>query len=405
MKKSGIHPEDVLGSGKLPLFLTSTFVYENAGDLNKQFQILLGWERPKKGEQKRYIYSRFDNPNVSLLEEEMVRIEEGTQAALAFPSGMSAIFTTVFSLLKPDQMIIYTKPVYGCTEDLFQKICLKFSIKTLSVDTSDVKKVERALIKHKSKVAMLFLETPANPNLRLSDISAISELARQYENSKKKIWVVVDNTFMGPVFQKPLTLGADIVIYSATKFLGGHSDLLGGMVLTKKEHDIEPIRFYRNITGPVISPLTCWLISRSLETLELRMKAQAQTASQIARFLANHPKVEKVLYPGLLSPPDPQYVIYEKQCLDPGSMISFYLKKSGEKTAFRFINRLKKIKNAVSLGGTESLIENPRTTTHLAVPLDILKASGVTVSMIRLSVGLEPTDVLINDLKSSLDRI
>lgn len=404
MIEAGLPAEIIMGAAKVPVFHNSNFVFPTAEKLKRHFEILLGRKRPRRDDKNKFIYSRFSNPNTYLLEKKLAILEKNAQAALAFPSGMSAIFTTVFSLLKPGQMILYTQPVYGCTEGLFQTICPKYGIKTQSIDMSCIKKVEKVIQKYQSAVAMLFIETPANPNLLLSDISVLSKLARKYESQKKKIWVVVDNTFMGPIFQKPFSLGADIVIYSATKFLGGHSDLVAGVVLAKNKEDIKPIKVYRDITGPTICPFNSWLITRSLETIEVRMQKQAQSAAQIAVFLANHPEVEKVIFPGLLKA-GTQYEIYKKQCLGPGSMVSFYLKNGSEKKSFRFLDRLKIFKLAVSLGGTESLAEHPKSTTHLAVPPAILKASGVTDAMIRLSIGLENPKDLITDLKRALSEI
>jgi methionine-gamma-lyase len=390
-------PKKVMDSVVLPPFFTSTYSAKTAEELAERFQILL---RKKKGEAG-FIYGRFGSPNSEMLENQFVDMEEEAKAALFFPSGMSAIFTSIFSL-NPGQIILYTNPVYGCTEELFHTICAKYGIKAVAVDTSDPGQVEQLLKKYGQKVGMLFIETPANPSLKLSDIGALAELARQYEKKSQKIWVVVDNTFMGPVFQKPFLHGADIVIYSATKFIGGHSDLIAGVVLTKTAGDIKSIKSFRDLSGPTIGPLTCFLISRSLETLELRMKKQAEVAQSVAEFLNQHSKVKVVIFPGLLSEGSLQSEIYRKQCLGPGSMISFYLKRGGRKAAFRLLNALKHFDIAVSLGGTHSHAEHPKSTTHAAVPLEKLKAGGVTESLIRLSIGTEDPTVLIGDLKRAL---
>lgn len=404
MIHTGFNPPDAYGSAKAPIVLTSTFPSTAPSTAEKQerrFKILAGWIKPKKGEEE-FIYSRFSNPNTRIVESKMTVLEEGAKAALAFPSGMSAITTTILALSKPGQVILYTQPIYGCTEDFFRTICKKFDINAISVDTSKLKKVEQVIQKYKDRAAMLFIETPANPNLRLSDIKALSDLARKYETKKKKIYLVVDNTFLGPVYQKPFLYGADIVVYSATKFIGGHSDLLAGFTLIREKHDYSQIKHYRDDLGPTISPFDCWQITRSLETLDIRMKEQTESAMLIAKFLASHPKVKKVYYPGLLKEGDPQYGTYIKQCLAPGSMISFELKNGTKKMAFRVINSFKIFVNAVSLGARESLVCNPFSTTHLAVPISVLKASEVTPSLIRLSIGGEDPNDLINDLKQAL---
>jgi len=391
-------PKKVMDSVVLPPFFTSTYSAKTAEELAERFQILLGRKKGEAG----FIYGRFASPNSLMLEKQLVDMEEEAEAALVFPSGMSAIFTSIFSLLKPGQIILYTNPVYGCTEELFHTICAKYDIKAVAVDTSDPGQVEQLLKKYGQKVGMLFIETPANPSLKLSDIGALAELARQYERKSQKIWVVVDNTFMGPVFQKPFLHGADIVIYSATKFIGGHSDLIAGVVLTKTAGDIKSIKSFRDLSGPTIDPFTCFLISRSLETLEIRMRKQSETARQVAEYLSQHSKISQVVFPGLSSEGSLQSEIYRKQCFGPGSMISFYLKRGGRKAAFRLLNALKHFDIAVSLGGTHSHAEHPKSTTHAAVPLEKLKAGGVTESLIRLSIGTEDPTVLIGDLKRAL---
>jgi len=405
MMEVGLPPEGSMGAVKTPIFPASNFIFSSAEEMKRNFEVSLGRKKPRRGDENRFVYSRFSNPNAYLLEQKLTLLEEKARAALVFPSGMLAIFTVVFSLLKPGQAIIYTHPVYGCTEELFRHICAKYGIEAVSADTSNLKEMEKILRQHRGKAAMLFIETPANPNLRLSDIGSLAKLAGKYGSRTKKIWTVVDNTFMGPVFQKPLACGADIVVYSATKFLGGHSDLLAGAVLARRQEDLGPVRAYRDITGPTIAPFTAWMIIRSLETIEVRMQKQAQSAAQVAEFLSRHPRVEEVLFPGLLRSGDPQYEIYRKQCLGSGSMISFYLKNGNERKAFQLLNGLKIFKLAVSLGGTESLVTHPKSTTHLIVPAGILKSSGVTDGLIRLSVGLENPIDLIGDLRRALNKI
>jgi methionine-gamma-lyase len=251
------------------------------------------------------------------------------------------------------------------------------------------------------KVRLLLLETPANPSNVLTDIAAVSALARELSTHGRQVLTVVDNTFLGPVFQRPASQGADLVIYSATKFIGGHSDLIAGVVSGRHEL-IKPLMMMRTVLGTMCNPFTGWLLLRSLETVSVRMRRQAKSAMQMARLLAEHPKVAHVFYPGLLKADDPQYEIYKRQCSGPGSLISFDL-KGGQAAAMRVLNRFEVARLAVSLGGTESLVEHPMTMTHADVPQDQLHHFGVSEGLIRMSVGLEHVSDLVFDLRQALD--
>lgn len=397
--KRTFRPSDVLDAAVLPIFTTSTFSAPTAQELKRRFEVLTGKRKPTGHEH--CMYARFGTPNSLAAEAQLVQLERGAQAALLFPSGMSAITKTVVAHTKPGDVILYTVPVYGCTETFFSQECpQELNRRAIPVDTSHLKSVERALRAYRGSVAMVFIETPANPTLRLSDIKAICDLVAARQRGRR-ILTVVDNTFMGPCFQHPLSLGADIAVYSCTKFIGGHSDLTAGAVLTRDPKLIIPIKSKRDVWGPTIAPFTCWQISRSVEELPLRMNAQANGANLVARFLAQHPKVGRVFYPGLMGTPDQDF-IYESQCDSGGSMVSFALRKGGEAACFRLLNRLRVFTLAVSLGSTESLAVHPRSTTHLAVSPKLLEAAGVTNSLIRLSIGIENPDELIHDLKRAL---
>jgi methionine-gamma-lyase len=390
-------------SAKMPIFTTSTFIFKTAEDGERFFEIFAHPEKMKNGEQLGLIYSRFNNPNMEIVEDKMVVLEPGAEAAAVLPSGMSAISTTILALLNPGDTVIYSAPVYGGTEHLFDSVLTKFNIKAVPVYNLAIEEYEKAVAKYKDSVAMIFVETPTNPTIRHTDIEAIVKLARKYENGKKRIFVAVDNTFMGPIFQTFFNLGIDLSIYSATKFIGGHSDLIGGFVLGKKP-DIQAVKAFRAVIGATTDPFCCWLMARSLETIEIRMKKCAESAQKIAEFLDNHPKVEKVVYSGLLKEGDPQYDIYKKQCTGPGALISFYI-KGGKKEAFSVLNNVHICRLAVSLGGTETLIQHPRRMTHAEVPEELCRATGLTDSLIRISVGVEDADDLINDLKYALDKM
>lgn len=390
-------------SVKAPLFRTSTFEFERAADGAKFFQ--RAYHLPgDDGQPPGLVYSRLNNPNTEIIEDKLIAAEAGASHAAVFPSGMSAITTAVLALVPRGGKILYTDPVYGGTYLFFREFCPKrFDLQTMPVDTSDLRAVKRALRDH-GPFDLVYLETPANPTLTITDIAAVAELARKY--SGPRTLVAVDNTFLGPVFQSPFRLGADVVLYSATKFLGGHSDLIAGVVLTTNELHHAALRDYRTILGATIAPDTSWMLTRSIETLWVRMERQAQKAMKVAEALARHPRVEKVFFPGLLRASDgPAHRTYKKQCTGPGSVVTFLLAKAGRREAFRFLDAVRIGHLAVSLGGTESLIEHPRSMTHSDMSPEDLDRAKITENMIRLSVGLESSDDLIDDLRAALDQL
>jgi len=397
---SRFNPAEVMGSAVLPPFMTSTYVFPSAEAMEHAFKILLGRVKLKRGEKPPFIYGRFGSPNSVELEQQLVGLEKNSAYSLVFPSGMSAITTMILSHVKPGQVILYTNPVYGCTNEFFHSMCARLGIK--AIPFSRMSRFKRCLRTYKGRVGMVYIETPANPSLRLWSLREISELTRKAQMRGQRILVAVDNTFMGPVFQKPFLFDVDFVIYSMTKFLGGHSDIIGGAVLTRTLEMIAPIKQARDVLGPTIHPIACWLVSRSLPELSLRMNQQASNAGTIARFLAEHPKVESVIYPGW-NDNGSQAKIFADQCYGGGSMVTFYI-KGGKKAAFRFINALRVFFKAVSLGSVESLAEHPLTTTHAAVPHKLLEIGGVTSSMVRLSAGIEPIGKLLSDLDQALEK-
>ncbi|MCD6163553.1 MAG: aminotransferase class I/II-fold pyridoxal phosphate-dependent enzyme [candidate division Zixibacteria bacterium] len=390
-------------SAKMPIFATSTFIFKTAEDGERFFELDAHPERRKADEQLGLIYSRMNNPNMEIVEDKMVVMEPGAEAAAVFPSGLAAIGNTIMALLKPGDTVIYSAPVYGGTEHLFHAAINKYNIKTVPVEKLEIDEYRKVLEKHKDTVAMIFVETPTNPTIIHTDIGAVVKLAKEYSTKEKRIRVAVDNTFMGPIFQSFFDIGIDLSIYSATKFIGGHSDLIGGFALGSKE-DIQIIKAFRSVMGPTTDPFCCWLMSRSLETIEIRMKKAAENAQKVAEFLDKHPSVERVVYSGLLKEGNPQYDIYKKQCKGPGSLISFYI-KGEKKEAFTVLNNVHICRLAVSLGGTETLIQHPRRMTHASVPEELCQATGLTDNLIRISVGIEDAGDLINDLKQALDKI
>lgn len=399
----GYDPRLSEGSIKPPIFLTSTFEFASAEAGKSFFEVAYGLRQKGATEDPGLIYSRINNPNLQIFEERLA-IWDKAEAASVFASGMAAISTTLFALLRPGDHVLSTDPIYGGTHYLFSKILPQFGITVHNVKGgSDAVEKLRTLAKQigPQKIRALYTETPANPSNILIDIEGVSSLARELsKTSGQRVYTIVDNTFLGPIFQTPSLQGADLTIYSATKFIGGHSDLIAGVVTGPKDL-IAPINGFRTILGTVATPFTGWLLLRSLETLSVRMRRQAKTAQHIAQFLVDHPKVKSVNYPGLLKEGDPQFEIYKKQCTGSGSLISFEV-AGGEKGAFEVLNRFKICRLAVSLGGTESLVEHPMSMTHSDIPPADLEQIGVSPGLIRISVGLEHEDDLILDLKQAL---
>ena len=402
----GYEPALSQGAVKPPAFLTSTFQFECAADGKRFFELAYGLREADPGEDPGLIYSRLNNPNLQIFEDRIAAWDR-TEKAATFASGMAAISTTILALLEPGDVIISSAPIYGGTHFLFENILPRFGIRGIQVLRGDdcAERMRRVAEEvGPANVRMLYIETPANPSNSLVDIAAISELARELSAGRERaVITTVDNTFLGPVFQRPADFGADLVIYSATKFIGGHSDLIAGVVTGRADLMAE-VGVHRTIFGTMANPHTGWLLLRSLETLSVRMRRQAKTATVLARGLAEHPKVTAVRYPGLLEPGSQQYRIYMRQCTGPGSLINFDV-KGGEEAAFELLDSLEVCRLAVSLGGTESLVEHPMRMTHADVPPEVLESFGVGPGTIRMSVGLEHLSDLRRDLRQALAGI
>ncbi|USN46437.1 MAG: cystathionine gamma-synthase family protein [Pseudobdellovibrionaceae bacterium] len=398
----GYDPARSEGSVKPPVFLTSTFQFKSSKEGKRFFELAYGLDQNQQNEEMGLIYSRINNPNLQIFEERIAAWDQ-TEKGAVFASGMAAIATTILSLLKPGDYIISSAPVYGGTHFLFKHILPKFNINTIQVLGGDetpqlMKQAAEKL--GPGKVKMLYIETPANPSNALIDIAKVSELASQLGKGQDKVLTVVDNTFLGPVFQRPAHFGADLILYSATKFIGGHSDLVAGVVTGSKSL-VDQIMTYRTILGTMANPFTGWLLLRSLETLSVRMRRQAKNSQKLCELLINHPKVAKVYYPSLHEVGSEQHRIYKQQCTGSGSLISFDV-KGDENEAFRVLDAFKIARLAVSLGGTESLVEHPMSMTHADVAKEDLIRFGVSPSMIRMSVGLEHISDLKRDLLQAL---
>lgn len=400
MMSHGYDPFLSEGAAKPPIFMTSTFVFRSAEEGEQYFKWAYGLEQRQLDQTMGLIYSRINNPGLEILEERLALWDEA-ERALSFASGMAAISTSVLAHSKPGDVVLYSMPVYGGTEFLFQHILPKFGIETRSFpsDISEAE-LEETIASLKDRLAILYLESPANPTNVMIDIQLATTLTQRHATPDHPILTFVDNTFLGPLFQNPLAHGADLSLYSATKYIGGHSDVIAGAV-TGSRSVVEAISTYRTITGSVPDPFSCWLLLRSLETLKIRMEAQAKSAVKLAEHLSTHPMVRQVFYPTLLEPGSVQHAIYAKQCSGPGAIVSFEI-AGGKVEAFRFLNAVKLCKLAVSLGGTESLVEHPATMTHSDIPPEIQQRFGIGPSLLRLSVGIENVADLMADLDQAL---
>ncbi len=393
------------GAIKPPVFLTSTFAFRNAEEGKRFFEWAYGLKErdPEHDPAMGLIYSRLNNPDLEILEDRLAAWE-AAEKALAFSSGMAAITTTILALVDPGQELISTNPVYGGTDFFFEHICprLGITVHRVRAGSSSVEDIERLLAERRDKVRMVFVETPSNPTNQMVDLEAVSKLCVDNGNEERKTLLMVDNTFLGPVFQHPLGQGADLVVYSATKFIGGHSDLVAGAVLGD-ESLLKEVGVYRTIFGNMAEPFTGWLMMRSLETVSVRMRQQQKNARALVRMLKEHPAVERVYYPGEMEDPV-QNEIWRRQCSGTGALVSFEIRGS-EADAFRVLDNFEVCKLAVSLGGTESLVEHPASMTHSDLDEETRREAGITSSMIRLSVGIEHRDDLLDDLRGALDTL
>lgn len=401
MMSYGYKPELSEGAIKCPIFQTSTFVFKSAQEGKEFFELAYGKREKNPDEQPGLIYSRLNNPDLQILEERLC-LWDGAEKCAVFESGMSAISTVLLEFLRPGDSLLYSMPVYGGTDHFINKVLPQYGIKGIGFTPNDSK--EEILNKAKNKgVKLVYVETPANPTNALFDLSLCREIADELGTSDSPVYVAVDNTYMGPLWQHPLKLGADLVLYSATKYIGGHSDLIAGAVLGNAAL-MQRVLTLRTFLGNMAGPWTGWLLMRSLETLKVRMTQQAENASKVADFLAAHPKVEKVFYLGHLEPVSDQYRIFKNQLTSAGAMVSFDI-KGGEKEAFKFLDALKLFHLAVSLGSTESLAEHPATMTHSDVSEEDRKNLGISEKLIRLSIGVENYQDLIWDIEQALNQV
>jgi methionine-gamma-lyase len=413
-----LHPETLMlgygydpalseGAVKPPVFLTSTFVFKNAEEGRDFFDYVAGRRTPPAGDAAGLVYSRFNHPNSEIVEERLAAFE-GAEAGVIFSSGMSAIATTLLTYVRPGDVILHSQPLYGGTETLLARTLQPFGVLTESfadgIDGATVRAAAEAALR-KGRVSVILVESPSNPMNTIVDLAqlrAVAEAMAERQGGLRPL-LVCDNTLLGPVFQKPLLHGVDIVVYSLTKYVGGHSDLVAGAALGGVK-DMLAVRQLRGAIGTQLDPHSAWMLSRSLETLSLRMNAAAGSAEIVARFLAAHPNVARVYHLSLLAPDDPAGAVFERQCTGAGTTFSFDV-KGGTAEAFAVLNALQVFKLAVSLGGTESLVCHPSSTVHSGVPRETREHLGISEATIRLSIGIEHVDDIIADLTQALSRI
>lgn len=396
----GYDPSLSEGSVKPPVFLTSTFVFQTAEQGRDFFDYMAGRRAPPGEGRAGLIYSRFNHPNLEIVEDRLA-IYEKAEGGLVFASGMAAIATAMLAYVRPGEIVVHSRPLYGGTEVLLDRTLAPFGVKGVGfTDGLDEKCIRSAAAGAEGRIAMIFIETPSNPMNSLVDIALVRRISEDIARRQgSRPLVCCDNTLLGPVFQSPLRHGADLSLYSLTKYVGGHSDLIGGAILGSAV-DLKPIRAMRSAIGTQLDPHSCWMLARSLETLSLRMQRAADNAAIVASFLAGHPQVARVHYPPLLPADHPTRRLMERQSASAGSTFSFDV-RGGQTEAFAFLNRLQLFKLAVSLGGTESLICHPTTTVHSGLTEEARREIGITPSLIRMSIGIEHPDDLIADIEQA----
>lgn len=405
MMSYGYDPFLSEGSVKPPVFLTSTFAFRTAEDGADFFDVVSGRKPAPDGESAGLVYSRFNHPNLEIVEDRLALLDD-SEAAVVTSSGMSAIAAILFAFLRPGDCVVQSVPLYGGTETLISRFLPDWGIGSQAIDDGLSKASMRTALEAaaaKGRVRMCYIETPANPTNALFDLDGLREEIDAFEQRHGYRPIsVCDNTLLGPLFQKPVQHGIDLSVYSLTKYVGGHSDLVAGGVTGARE-SIMKVRAVRSALGSQLDPHSSWMITRSMETLVLRMERAARSGTAVARWLADNPfRPVTVLHPELAD--DPAYrAVYQRQCTGPGSTFAFTL-EGGREQAFRFINALTLFKSAVSLGGTESLVCHPASTTHSGVAPQARAAAGVSEGLIRISVGLEHPDDLIADLSNALAK-
>jgi len=403
MMSYGYNPKWSEGAAVSPIYQTSTFEFESAAAGKRAFQLAYGLDTANEEEERGLIYSRINNPDLQIAEER-IALWDAAEEGLLFDSGMAAITTTLWSYLRPGDVLLASTPIYGGTHHFIETILSQFGIEVIRFDLSTSShEISRRVEQADGQLGLILLETPANPTNDLVDMAQCVRIAAEHSTPERKVPVAVDNTFLGPVFQSPLEHGVDLVLYSATKYLGGHSDLIAGVATGSKEV-MAPLKAMRTTLGTMTSPWVGWLLMRSLKTLRIRMDKQAENAQVVADYLRGHEKVKRVNWLGHIEEGHPNWELYQRQCKGPGAMVAVEL-EGGELEAYRFLDALGLIKLAVSLGSVESLAEHPATMSHSAASAEEKVAFGITDGLVRLSVGIEHRDDLLLDLERALKAV
>ena len=396
----GFDPSLSVGSARPAVFRSSTYVFSSPEAAERAFDIMAGRAERTPGENVDLVYSRFNHPNAQILEDHIVPLEPGATTAAVFNSGMAAIMTTLLAVVKPGHSIIYTVPIYGGTQTLIQGFLEPFGIQGIPVPGGRTDLLDQA-IRAARNLGVVLIETPANPTIVMTDIQRACQTAAGLPGERPL--VMIDNTFLGPAFQHAIKLGADISLYSATKYLGGFSDIIGGVALGKDPALMHKIRGKRSLFGNILQPDESWILDTRLPTVYLRMNRQSENARRMAESLVGHPKIAKIYYPTLFSDPE-QKRIFEEQCSQPGGLVSIDL-KGGKTAAFNFLRHLQLARDAVSLGGVETLACHPRSTTHSAWSGKDLDEAGIGDGLVRISFGIEDFSDLLADFEQALDEV
>jgi cystathionine beta-lyase/cystathionine gamma-synthase len=395
----GFDPSLSVGSARPAVFRSSTYVFSSPEAAERAFDIMGGRGQRTAEENVDLVYSRFNHPNAEILEDQILPLEPGAVSSVAFNSGMAAIMTALLAVVKPGDSIVYTVPIYGGTQTLIQGFLQPFGIEGRPVEAGQSAAIDDA-IRSTGNLRAVLIETPANPTITMTEIKRVCQTVATLASPPL---VMIDNTFLGPAFQHPLALGADISLYSATKYLGGFSDIIGGVALGKDAALMNKIKAKRSLFGNILQPDECWILNTRLPTVGLRMKQQSSAAQQIAEHLNGHEKVRKVYYPTLFDDAE-QMRIYQAQCKGPGGLVSLDL-HGGKRAAFDLLRNLKLARNAVSLGGIETLACHPRSTTHSAWSPHDLDQASIGEGLVRVSCGIEDWEDLVADFEQALDHV
>lgn len=401
----GFDPKLSVGSARPAVFRSSTYVFPSPEAAEHAFDLMAGRATAQPGESGVLVYSRFNHPNAEILEAQIMPLEPGASSALVFNSGMSAIVTALMAHLRPGDAIVYTVPIYGGTQKYIQNVLEPWGVRGVAVRAGDSAAIATA-IAQTPDVAVVLIETPANPTLTMTDIAQAAHAAHSVRPAQlhaRRPLVMVDNTLLGPTFQHPFDHDADVVLYSATKYLSGYSDLIGGVALMRDDCVAQPIRSLRGLFGTILQPDECWILNSRLPMVALRMRQASANAQAIVAALAQHPKIARVHYPSCFTDAE-QMRIRDRQCAEPGALFSFEV-AGGKREAFEFLRRVSLVRNAVSLGGVESLVCHPKSTTHSGFTAAEFAQAGITDALIRCAIGVEDWRDLLADFERALEAI